>query len=236
MSLLDWAKNEIEIACKKERGSAPDNEFDYGCACYESALKAFECLCEDGHSGMSIGITKNILNRLIDGKCLTPIYDLPEEWNEVWSRDGYTEYQCRRMSSLFKRVYANGTVSYRDINRFVGTYEGSKCTYHSGHIDIVMEKMYPLTMPYIPENKPYYVYSEDFLVDPANGDYDTVGYLYCIEPDGTRMDLNKYFKESDTHDSGFAEISRHEYLKRKRLAEKRVIAEERAKYENNCVS
>ena len=71
MSLLDWAKNEIEIACKKERGSAPNNEWDYGCACYESALKAFECLCEHGHSGMSIGITKNILNRLIDGKCLT---------------------------------------------------------------------------------------------------------------------------------------------------------------------
>ena len=231
MSLLDWAKNEIEIACKKERGSAPKDEFDYGCACYESALKAFECLCEDGHSGMSIGITKNILNRLIDGKCLTPIYDFPEEWNEVCSRYGYTEYQCRRMSSLFKRVYTDGTVTYRDINRFVGTYEGSKCSYYSGHIDRVMEKLYPITMPYMPENKPYYVYSEDFLVDPANGDYDTVGYLYCIEPDGTRMDLNKYFKESDVDDSGFVEISRHEYLKRKKLAEKRIIAEERAKHE-----
>ena len=91
--------------------------------------------------------------------------------------------------------------------------------------------MYPITMPYIPENKPYYVYSEDFVVDPANGDYDTVGYLYCIEPDGTRMDLNKYFKESDADESGFVEISRHEYLKRKRAAEKRVIAERRAKHE-----
>ncbi len=231
MSLLDWAKNEIEIACKRERGLAPDDEWGYGCACYESALKAFECLCEDEHSGASIRITKNILNRLIDGKCLTPIYDLPEEWNEVWSRDGYTEYQCRRMSSLFKRVYTDGTVSYRDINRFVGTDEASRCTYHSGHLDRVMEKLYPITMPYMPENNPYYVYSEDFLVDPANGDYDTVGYLYCIEPDGTRMDLNKYFKESHADDSGFVEISRHEYLKRKRLAEKRIIAEERAKHE-----
>jgi hypothetical protein len=231
MSLLDWAKNEIELACKRERGLAPTDEFDYGCACYESALKAFGCLCEEGHSGASIEITKTILNRLIEGKCLTPIYDTPEEWNEVWSGDVYTEYQCRRMNSLFKRVYTNGTVKYRDINRFVGTYEGSKCTYYSGHINRVMEKMYPLTMPYMPENKPYYVYSEDFLVDPANGDYDTVGYLYCIEPDGTRTDLNKYFKESDTNELGFVEISRHEYLKRKRLAEKRVITEGRSKHE-----
>lgn len=135
------------------------------------------------------------------------------------------------MSSLFKRVYNDGTITYRDINRFVGTYEGSKCTYHSGQIDRVMEKLYPITMPYMPENKPYYVFTEDFLVDPANGDYDTVGYLYCIEPDGTRMDLNKYFKESDTDNSGFVEIGRHEYLKRKRLMAKRVIAEERAKHE-----
>ena len=45
------------------------------------------------------------------------------------------------------------------------------------------------------------------------------------------MDLNKYFKESETDESGFVEIGRHEYLKRKRLAEKRVIAEERAKHE-----
>lgn len=231
MSLLDWAKNEIEIACKTAQNTFIDDEGSYRCACYESALKAFKCLCEDGHSGMSMDVTQNILNRLIDGRCLTPIHDLPENWKEVWSRDGYTEYQCRRMTSLFKRVYTDGTVTYRDINRFVGTYEGSKCTYHSGHIDRVMEKLYPITMPYIPENKPYYVYSEDFLVDPANGDYDTVGYLYCIEPNGTRMDLNKYFKESDTKESGFVEISRHEYLKRKRLSEKRIIAEERAKHE-----
>ena len=222
MSLLDWAKNEVELVCKKEQGSAPNDEFNYGCACYESALKAFKCLCEDGHSGMSIEITKNILNRLIDCKCLTPIYDLPEEWNEVWSEDGYTEYQCKRMSSLLKRVYTDGTVTYSDINRFVGVNKGSKCTYHSGHTDRVMEKLYPITMPSMPTNKPYYVYSEDFLVDTANGDYDTVGYLYCIEPDGTRTDLNKYFKESDADESGFVEISRHEYLKRKKLAEKRV--------------
>lgn len=28
--MLDWAKREIEIACKKERGNAKKDEFDYG--------------------------------------------------------------------------------------------------------------------------------------------------------------------------------------------------------------
>lgn len=68
MSMMEWAKREVEIASKRERGDKPESEWDYGCACYDSALKAFESLCGDGHSGFSIGITKGILNRLIEGK------------------------------------------------------------------------------------------------------------------------------------------------------------------------
>ena len=62
MNMLEWAKREIEIACKHERGDKDPNEQDYGVACYESAFKAFESLMEDGHSGMSISFTKAILN------------------------------------------------------------------------------------------------------------------------------------------------------------------------------
>lgn len=83
MSMLEWAKKEVEIACKRENPDKKEEEFDYGCACYESALKAFESLCEDGHSGMSIGFTKNILNWLIDGKPLTPIEDTDYIWKEI---------------------------------------------------------------------------------------------------------------------------------------------------------
>ena len=42
MSMTDWAKREIEIACEKERGGKEDDgDWDYGCACYMSALNAF---------------------------------------------------------------------------------------------------------------------------------------------------------------------------------------------------
>lgn len=82
MSMLEWAKNEVAIASKRERGDKPEGEWDYGCACYDSAMRAFESLLGDGHSGMSIGFTKNILNRLIDGKPLTPIEDTEEVWGE----------------------------------------------------------------------------------------------------------------------------------------------------------
>ena len=73
MSMQEWAKKEIEIACARERGDNPEDEWDYGVACYKGALEAFEVLCGQGHSGYSICFTKQILNRLIDGKPLTPI-------------------------------------------------------------------------------------------------------------------------------------------------------------------
>ena len=80
MEMLEWAKNEVAIASKRERGYKPENEWDYGAACYESAMKAFESLLKDGHSGMSIEFTKAILNRLIEGKPLTAIEDTEDIW------------------------------------------------------------------------------------------------------------------------------------------------------------
>lgn len=120
MSMSEWAKNEIEIACKRERGDKNPDEWDYGCACYESAYKAFLSLMDDEHSGFSIGVTKSILNRLIDGKPLSPIEDTPDIWGDdaIFEFDNCTTYQCKRMSSLFKDVYKNGMVKYHDVNRF----------------------------------------------------------------------------------------------------------------------
>lgn len=51
-----WAKREIELACKRERGDKDPELWDYGVACYKSAYKAYKSLLEDGHSGTSIGL------------------------------------------------------------------------------------------------------------------------------------------------------------------------------------
>ena len=61
MSMTSWAEKEVEIACRRERElSGNKDEWDYGCACYESALKALKSLAEDSHSGYSMSITKHI--------------------------------------------------------------------------------------------------------------------------------------------------------------------------------
>lgn len=119
-----WVENEVRIACEHERKASgtKEEEQDYGCACFESALKAYRSLLEDGHSGFSIGMTKYILVRMIERKPLTPIVDTEDVWSDARDRSGHrgevVNYQCKRMSSLFKYVYADGTVKYRDVDRF----------------------------------------------------------------------------------------------------------------------
>lgn len=213
-----WAAMEVELACQKElEDSEDEGEWDYGVACYESALRAYQSLCRDGHSGFSIQITKSILNRLVDGKCLTPIEDTPDIWNDItgdcnWE-EGYQKYQCKRMSSLFKEISPDGTVTYSDVNRVCGiNIDSPNVAFTNGFIARLVDKIFPITMPYLPAGKKFRVFREEFLVDPKNGDYDTMALLWIETPDGKKVELNRYFKESG---NSFVPIEKDEYEERK---------------------
>ena len=212
-----WAEEEIRLAC-----NAKD---EYARACYDSAIRAYKSLMKDGHSGASIHVTHGILNRLIDMKPLTAIEDVPEVWNDIsmWkSAEGIVEqYQCKRMSSLFKDVYDDGTVKFTDVNRV--SCIDIDCPIISWHChlgDKRVNELFPIEMPYYPTNDPYKLYKEDFLVDPENGDYDTQGFFYLITPYGDRVEVNKFYKEQD---EGWAEIGVEEYNDRKKKSELRRL-------------
>lgn len=216
---LTWAEKEVEIACERERAnSSEEGEWMYGCACYESALRAYNSLCSDDHSGYSIGATKQILNRLIDGKLLTPIEDTPDIWSNVTDthNKGVTVYQCNRMSSLFKYVYDDGAIKYSDADYCYCVNTDGVGPYHNGLVAKIVDELFPITMPYIPD-KPFKVNCEEFLTDTKNGDFDTVGVLSIVKPNGERVDVNRYFKEENIR---FVSISREEYISRKIEAEK----------------
>lgn len=148
MNLVEQYEKEVELAIK--------NADEYVASCYRSALKAFKSLCEDNHSGMSIGITKSILIRMISCQCLTPIKDVEDEWSFVFdNEDGSKEYQNKRMSSLFKKVKPDGTVSYHDNNREVGFEDEHDFGFHGGRVSRVIDTLYPISMPYMPATEPY---------------------------------------------------------------------------------
>lgn len=210
-----WAEREVRLACEHEKQGCENGDWGYGCACYNSALKAMKSLMGDGHSGYSIGLTKNILNRLIDGKPLTPIEDVPEVWSDITHYDpdkDYKSYQCKRMYSLFKYVYGDGHIEYRSVDQCVciDIYNGS--SYTSSLVSRIIREMYPITMPYMPPDKRIMVYCEDFLTDEKNGDFDTVGVYHAILSNGEKVYINRWFKEGE---KDWVEIDDAEYQERK---------------------
>lgn len=214
MSMIEWARREVEIACKKERelNNVPDSEWDYGASCYKSALKAYKSLCEDGHSGYSFALTRDILNRLMDRKPLTPIEDVNEIWDLVRKTDRCTVYQCQRMSSLFKDVYSDGTVNFYDNDRVVCVdLDNYSIKYNNGFISKIVNEMFPIVMPYMPENDLYEVFCRELLTDSKNGDFDTIFVAFIRKPDGDLITVDRFFKEGD---NGWIEINKKEYNER----------------------
>lgn len=216
MSMSEWAKREVEIACKRENPNRKDGEWDYGCACYESALKAYLSLMEDGHSGMSFGFTRNILIRLMDGLPLTPIEDKPEEWNLVYEeKNGTKGYQCRRMSSLFKHAHPDGTVTYSRTDDYYCKDVNTGMTYSGGGArEIIDRYAKPITFPYNPVAGKYVLTTAEYLTDRKNGDFDTKAYLTLTTPEGEKFEVNEYYGEIGGE---WKQIARGEYDERVRM-------------------
>lgn len=216
MSTLKWAENEIEIVRNNLKNSPEEEkgENDYILGCYESALKAFKSLVEDQHSGMSISITKSILIRLLEGRPLNDIQDADEVWNEVDSLNKeLKEYQCSRMSSLFKKVYPDGSVKYNDIDRAVCVNVDDPRDVFHGYGCRILDEMLPIEMPYSPSSKQYKIYCKEFLYDEDGGDFDTLGVLYAISPEGEQINIGRYFKDVKD-EPGWVEIQEDEYFYR----------------------
>jgi hypothetical protein len=201
----EWAAHEVELACKRENPDWDGKSFDYGCACYQSALKAVKSLCEDEHSGFSWAVTANIVTRLINHLPLLPITeeDFPSDECDsyITSVDDIQvkTTQCQRMSSLFKREYPDGIIKYEDIDRAIcyNTHDANHSGFSSRKLESIIDENFPITLPYMPELRKYKVYCEEFLMCDENGNFDHQRITSYVEPNG---------KEHTVHDYNFREI------------------------------
>ena len=214
MNLTEWAENEVNIV------KSDPNTDRYSASCVDSALKAFKCLMEDGHSGLSISVTKNILNRLIDGKPLTPITekdfeDARSDPDYAWLRGNglKSSIQCPRMPSLFRKETIDGKVMYHDNSRIICRELGKDSgSFYSGICADVVDEMFPITLPYV-GNDLYTVYVIEYLFDEKNGDFDTIEVVYIKNPNGEQVPVGRYFTEKDNK---LKEISKEEFAELKR--------------------
>lgn len=209
MSMLEWAKEELDRIPKDEEGIQEIINQDI--------LDVVEKFSRQGHSGFSASYAISILEKLLRYKPITPIEDTEGIWNEIsdWNNiqgNSVILSQSTRLASLFKYVYADGTIKYRDIDRYVCMDIDNNDAYSSNFVTDLLDELNPITLPYMP-TEPIKVYCEDFLVDRDNGDLDTKGILYMVNEEGERVDIYRYFKEENGE---WVEISEIEYLARRK--------------------
>jgi hypothetical protein len=201
MTTDSWAENEIRIAIEKEKArNNSENEgigMNYVTSCYESALRAYKSLCEDGHSGMSWSLTVGILDRLMRECPLTPI----EEDEDCWSEpDDFLHHeQCTRRFSLFREKQEDGYYKYYDIDLVATEYVYEDHVYGCGSRkgDGLCESLFgPLvTFPYYPPKERYRAYMIEFedLCDENGNEICFVLFAERPAPRAERVDLYSFY-------------------------------------------
>ena len=209
MTMGEWAENEINIA----NTILDANEDRYFLTCVKSAYKALKSLMEDRHSGMSIGVTQTILNRLIDGKPLTPITE--SDFVGVQSVEGFSQeqlheqglksvIQCPRMFSLFRDERLDGEILYSDDERYCCfDKKEPDMTYRESLGRKIIDELYPIKMPYMPASEMYRICMESVGKTEA-----VKAVRYIITPDYLYVPVNRYFKLGE---KDWIEITEKEY-------------------------
>lgn len=215
MSIDVWAKKEVELAMNEAIKSGSDNcSTHYICECLKSALKAFNSLLEDGHSGASVEQTLMFLQRLVRRLPLTPI-DEDTTWvKSNVSESGKTTYRCARMSGLFKDVDREGNITYTDVHRVVCVNKDDvqAPVWYNGFVSKIVNSIYPIKFPYYPSSDPIIAYVSEHTTS-LKEDFDTI----CIDSvklnNGETVDVKRFFKE-DTASNSWVEIDKEEYTSR----------------------
>ena len=239
-----WEEREISLLLERERKGGDSDGFDYIEGCAKSALKAFKALCDDQHSGLSIGITRSILNSLIDHRPLTPVTGDDSEWmlcpELLEDTRDYKTYQNRRYASLFKDVFDDGTVKYSDNDRFICIDPRNPYSAFSFHFVNSIVEQYPevpkIEFPYMPLSEPIRIEVEDLISDSKNGDFDTIAILNVEWKDASRkhhtFSISRYFdlSEDQPREIDKAEWDRrlpiNDEIKEKRARERQAAMDE----------
>ena len=154
------------------------------------------------------------LKALCKGKPLTDITDNDvNEWNFINADDyGREEWQSKRCLTLTKYVEPDGTTSYFD-SEYAMTVNLSALSqtfksYWDSNINKLMQKLFPITMPYNVTNHPiaYIKSTEDALYHNIFELVYVVVYTGSNWNRGMKIDIGKYYK-------GTEEISYTEYLR-----------------------
>ena len=191
MNTYEWAKHELDLARENEIAHAVlVGDEDYGIMCYDAAEQLLAVFQEQGHSGYSAKVVKEIFSRLVDGKPLTPVTDEDDQWHNAYKNGNSPKksYQHKRMSSLFKHVAPDGSVSYYDIDR-VQAYDQNGNFFLAQQVNNVVSKYFPIKFPYVGEEIKVHVEDLD-----SNEGYASIRHIIDATRNGLdHVVIDRYF-------------------------------------------
>lgn len=115
-------------------------------------------------------------------------------------------YYCSKKRSVKKYEYLDGTIKYIDYDRAVCFDTATNDTFTSAFVDELINKRFPIKMPYNIDTKKFKVYGRSCYLDENNkeieidveeGDeYNATYYDYLITPTGEKIIINEYIREN----------------------------------------
>lgn len=146
--MLDRAKYELDLLLKKAKEKDPDDDMQEWMN--NNLLEVLKVISEQGHSGFSIQYFKSMLNRLIDGKPLTPLTGEDDEWIKLVPDDD--TLMNKRCCSVFK--YEDGII--KNIDSVMVSDDGG----HSWFNSAMFNDLETVSFPYMPPDEPIRKYIE----------------------------------------------------------------------------
>ncbi len=145
MSMMEWAKRELDLAGFKES----DDPDDINCWMRNDVLQLIQTFANQGHSGFSARHAINLFQSLANWKPISPLTGEPHEWTEV----GPDVWQNKRACNVFKgedgRAYwSDGIVFWEWVTPEEG--ESYKSYFTSRDSRVFIDR-FPWTMPEKPE-------------------------------------------------------------------------------------
>lgn len=196
---------EYEIKLWKEdltKKSTYNDEYEYDFLCMDAAKDLYEDLLRQGHSGTSINITMEFLKRLVDGKPLTALTDNEEEWGkteyDIFKKGIKNKYYNKRYPALFKDVYEDGHIVYRDNDRVTCYDPIMETSFHMGIANLIYDEMNPIKIPYYPGESDVTMEVFSFQYDKETADksdFDTIVVLNTYDHDNKVEHINRFFRE-----------------------------------------
>ncbi len=147
MSFVNYARREFEILNTINEGKPDFNADDYQINLNMQAtiMRVLEDTAKEGHSGGSIGwaisYLTEVTKKLLSFEPLAPLTGADDEWVDVSKESGYTLFQNKRCSAVFKD---DTSTYYLYGKRFVDP-SGVTFTTKNSHVDI--------TFPYMPSTE-----------------------------------------------------------------------------------